>query len=99
MRNTLTNAWLHRPLASAVRWTLFTLADTPKNADYLRGLWLFLRSVPWIVAERRPMTAELDVTLRLLDARRFASRRPLLTMHGWRPPRNGRAGVRRASTA
>ncbi len=33
MRNTLVNAWLHRPLGSALRWTAFTLADTPKNRD------------------------------------------------------------------
>lgn len=31
MRNTLVTAWLHRPWRSALKWTAFTLADTPKT--------------------------------------------------------------------
>ncbi|MDT7578676.1 MAG: hypothetical protein QOH17_5009, partial [Pseudonocardiales bacterium] len=49
MRNTLVNAWLHRPWRSAVRWTAFTLADTPKNRDWVRGVALTLRAVGWIL--------------------------------------------------
>lgn len=37
MRNTLVNAWLHRRLGSALRWTAFTAADTPKNRDFARA--------------------------------------------------------------
>jgi GT2 family glycosyltransferase len=85
MRNTLLNAWLHRPWRSALRWTAFTLADTPKNADFARGLWLTLRGLPWVLRERRPMSEELDRDLMLLDARRYANRRPFLTTRGWRP--------------
>lgn len=85
MRNTLVNAWLHRPWRSAWRWTLFTLADTPKNRDFLRGLTLTGRAVPWIVRERHPMTAELDADLQVLDRRRFAARRPVLNRRNWRP--------------
>ncbi len=79
LRNTLVNAWLHRPLRSALKWTAFTLADTPKNRDMLRGVGLTLRAVPWIVRERRPMSEQLDADLAVLDARRFAGRRSLLT--------------------
>ena len=45
MRNTLVTAWLHRPWPSALRWTAFTLADTPKNRDYLRGIALTMRAL------------------------------------------------------
>lgn len=96
MRNTLVNAWLHRPWRSALRWTAFTLADTPKNRDFLAGTWLTVRALPWIVRERAPMDAELDAQLALLDRRRFAQRRPVFSRRGWhrrtrprgrRPPR------------
>jgi GT2 family glycosyltransferase len=85
MRNTLVNAWLHRPLRSALRWTVFTLADTPKNRDFVRGVALTLRAVPWIVRERVPMDAELDSDVTMLDRRRFANRRSVFTRKGWRP--------------
>ena len=79
LRNTVVNAWLHRPLRSALRWTVFSLADAPKNRDFVRGLALILRAVPWIVRERAPMPAALDADLRLLDERRFQVRRRFLT--------------------
>lgn len=79
MRNTLWTAWLHRRARSAIRYTLFTLADTPKNADYARGALMALAGLPWVVAERVAMSRELDADLRLLDRRRYASRRPVLT--------------------
>ena len=85
MRNTIVNAWLHRPLRSALRWTAFTLWDTPKNADFVRGLALTLRAAPWIVRDRRPMSRDLDARLRALDRRRFADRRPLLNRRDWSP--------------
>lgn len=85
MRNTVVNAWLHRPWRNALRWTLFTLTDTPKNRDFLRGLTLMARAVPWILRERDPMAAELDADLLVLDRRRFAGRRPVLTRRSWRP--------------
>ena len=71
MRNTLVNAWLHRPLRSALRWTGFTLADTPKNRDWVRGMALTLRAAGWILRERSPMQATLDADATLLDARRY----------------------------
>jgi GT2 family glycosyltransferase len=79
LRNTVVNAWLHRRLRSALRWTAFSLADAPKNRDFLRAVGLILRAVPWILRERSPMPAVLDADLRLLDERRFRVRRRLLT--------------------
>ena len=75
MRNTLWNAWLHRRFSSAVRWTLFTLADTPKNEDWLRGVRMTLGGAGWVLRARRPIDAELDDALSVLDRRRFAGRR------------------------
>ncbi|WP_170315526.1 glycosyltransferase family 2 protein [Nakamurella deserti] len=78
MRNTLWNAWLHRPWRSALRWTVFTLADTPKNRDWARGLMMALGGLPWALAHRRPVERELDEAMSVLDRRRFAARRRLL---------------------
>jgi GT2 family glycosyltransferase len=85
MRNTLINAWLHRPRRSALRWTAFVLADTPKNRDFVRGVAMTLRAVPWIMRERAPMSAGVDAKLTVLDRRRFAQRRPLLNRRDWQP--------------
>jgi glycosyltransferase involved in cell wall biosynthesis len=79
MRNTLWTAWLHRRWRTALRYTLFTLADTPKNRDYVSGLLMAVAGVPWVLAERKPMSKQLDADLVLLDRRRYATRRPLLT--------------------
>lgn len=78
MRNTLWNAWLHRRFTSAVRWTLFTLADTPKNEDWLRGLRMAIGGAGWVLRARRPIGADLDRALSVLDRRRFAGRRRVL---------------------
>lgn len=86
MRNTLWNAWLHRRPANALRWTAFTLADRPKNRDWLRGLGMAVRGLPWVLRERAPLPRQLDDQLRLLDRRRYAERRPVLTRRDWEPP-------------
>ncbi|MDN5763249.1 MAG: glycosyltransferase [Microlunatus sp.] len=86
MRSTLWNAWLHRRLGSALRWTAFTLADRPKNRDWIVGVTMAVRGLPWVLREREPMTRELDDRLRLLDRRRFAERRPLWSRRDWQPP-------------
>jgi GT2 family glycosyltransferase len=83
MRNTLWNAWLHRRFTSAFRWTVFTLADTPKNRDWCLGVWRALSGAAWVWRRREPMSRELDSELRVLDERRFRQRRPLLT-RSWR---------------
>jgi GT2 family glycosyltransferase len=86
LRNTLWNAWLHRRPGNALRWTVFTLADRPKNRDWLRGVAMAVRGLPWILRERAPMGRALDEQLQVLDRRRYAERRPLLTRRDWEPP-------------
>lgn len=89
LRNTLWTAWLHRPMGSALRWTAFTLLDRPKNLDWLRGVGMALRGLPWVLRRRSPMSPELDAQLSLLDRRRFAERRPIATRRDWQPPAVG----------
>lgn len=79
MRNTLWNSWLHRRAGSAARWTAFTLADTPKTVDWLVGVTRAVRGLPAVLRRREPMAAELDRQYAVLDARRIAQRRRLLT--------------------
>jgi len=77
MRNTLWNAWLHRRLPSALRWTIFTLADTPKNVDWIRGIGMAVAGSAWILRRRKPVNRRLDHQLTILDRRRIAARRPV----------------------
>lgn len=77
MRNTLWNSWLHRRAISALKWTAFTLADTPKNRDWAVGVVRALAGLPTIMRRRSPMSPELDGQYAVLDARRMANRRPL----------------------
>jgi GT2 family glycosyltransferase len=77
IRNTIWNAWLHRRLGSALRWTGFTVAASPKNRDLVRGLLMAVAGMPWVLRERRPMPADLDDRLRVLDRRRFRGETPV----------------------
>lgn len=72
LRNTLWNAWLRRPWRSALRWTVFTLLERPKNRAWLQGLVMALGGLPWVLRERTVMRPEVDAGLRVLDRRRFA---------------------------
>lgn len=76
LRNTLWNAWLHRPFRSAVHYSATVLADTPKNSDWLRGIAMTLAGLPWVLHRRSPVDASIDGDLRVLEERRFAQRRP-----------------------
>jgi GT2 family glycosyltransferase len=78
MRNTLWNAWIHRRLRSAIRYTVFILADTPKNQDWIKGLVLTIKGMPWVIRQRRPLPRDLDDALTVLERRR--ERRPLFTL-------------------
>jgi GT2 family glycosyltransferase len=81
MRNTLWNAWLRRRWRSALRWTVFTLADTPKNGDWVRGVRMAIGGLPWVLANRAPVGRQLDDDLSVLDQRRFRARRGVLNRH------------------
>ena len=67
MRNTLWNAWIHRRFRSAVRYTGFILADTPKNQDWIKGLMLAIRGIPWVLRRRDPLPVDLDDALTVLN--------------------------------
>ena len=73
IRNTLVNGWLHRPLRSALRWTVFIVRSSPRNRDLLRGLGLTARALPWVLRRRAPVSPDLDAGLRQLEERRFAA--------------------------
>jgi GT2 family glycosyltransferase len=73
IRNTLWNSWLHRPLGSALRWTVFIVRSSPWDRDLVRGLALTLRGLPWVLRRRAAVTTGLDAGLRRLEERRFAA--------------------------
>jgi GT2 family glycosyltransferase len=75
IRNTIWNAWLHRRLGSAARWTAFIIGAAPKNRDLVRGLALTVRGLPAVLRDRRPVSRRLDAALSVLDERRFAAHR------------------------
>lgn len=70
VRNTIVNAWLHRPVRSAARWTWFIIRTTPSRWQMVRGVAMAVRCVPWVLRERSPMRPELDQWLRMLEDRR-----------------------------
>lgn len=71
IRNTLWNAWLHRPWPSAARYSGFIVRSAPKNRDLLRGLWLTARGLASVLRDRHPVDGVLDGQLRQLEERRF----------------------------
>ncbi len=71
IRNTLWNAWLHRPWRSALRWTVFTVRSSPHDRELVRGLALALAGLPWVLVRRDPVDPALDASLRTLEQRRF----------------------------
>jgi GT2 family glycosyltransferase len=81
MRNTLWNTWQHRRVGSALRWTGFTLADSPKNGDWFRGLAMAAGGFLPTLRRRSPMPQELDRQFAMLDERRFRGRRPWWNRH------------------
>ena len=46
-----------------------------------------VRGLPWVVRERAPRARSLDEQLKVLDKRRYAERRPLLTRRDWEAPK------------
>lgn len=73
VRNTLWNCWLHRPWRSALRYSAFIIASTPKDRALLVGLLMAVRGLPWVLRERDPIGDTLDHRLRILEERRFAA--------------------------
>lgn len=73
VRNTIVNAWLHRPVRSAWRWTCFIVRTTRTRSALARGLLMALGSLRWVARERSVMPHALDADLTVLDDRRRAA--------------------------
>jgi GT2 family glycosyltransferase len=67
MRNTVWNCWLHRRFRSAVRHTVCTVADSPKNSDFARAVVMTVAGLAWVLRGRDPVCIELDTQYRLLE--------------------------------
>lgn len=73
VRNTLINAWLHRPASSAWSWTKFIVRTTPGYWNLLRGVVMTIAAIPWIVRERSAIPGELESQFAILEQRRRAA--------------------------
>ncbi len=68
LRNTLWFAWLRRPVRPALRWSAHVVAGSPRDRWTLLGVLDALRGLPWVLRERRPLPADVEAQLALLDA-------------------------------
>jgi GT2 family glycosyltransferase len=73
LRNTLWFAWARRPLRPALRWTLHVLRESPPSPATLLGVAGALRGLPRVLRERRPLPAEAEHDLALLDRAKASS--------------------------
>jgi GT2 family glycosyltransferase len=70
LRNALWTRWIYRRTVTAATASLRVLAERPKNRDWLLGVGLAFRGLPWALRRRRPVNAELDRELSRLDHHR-----------------------------
>jgi GT2 family glycosyltransferase len=78
LRNTLWFTWLRRPLAPALRRTVFLALSAPRDRTSALAWWDAVRGLPWVLTNRhtrpRPVEARLaplDATQRASTARRY----------------------------
>lgn len=74
VRNTLWNAWLRRPLPSALRRTLAMARKVPKDGVSALAFVDAARGLPWVLRERRVVPPHVEARLRLMDAPQMGSR-------------------------
>jgi GT2 family glycosyltransferase len=67
IRNTLWTTWLRRPLGPALRRSATVLRSAPADLTTLAAVASAIRGLPWVLRERRPVPAEVERGLRLLD--------------------------------
>ncbi|MFD5317508.1 glycosyltransferase family 2 protein [Streptomyces sp. NPDC127098] len=67
IRNTLWFTWLRRTPRSALRRTAALLGSVPRDLTTARALARAAAGVPWVLRERRPLPAEVDHRLTLLE--------------------------------
>jgi N-acetylglucosaminyl-diphospho-decaprenol L-rhamnosyltransferase len=74
LRNALWTCWLHRRPISVMRRTVSLLRDEPMSRDWMRGVSMALRGLPWVLRRRSPMSRALDHQYRMLERRGFPRR-------------------------
>ncbi len=67
IRNTLWFTWLRRPWRSALRRTVFLARTVPRDVVSLGGFTDALRGLPWVLAQRRVVPAQVEAGYLLLD--------------------------------
>ena len=73
VRNDLLVTWLRRPLPSALRATVRTMASSFRDPDARAALADAARHLPWVARERRVVAPELERDLRTLEAQAGSS--------------------------
>jgi GT2 family glycosyltransferase len=80
LRNTLWFTWLRRPLVPALRRTLHLARTVPRDRVSALGALDAVRGLPWVVAERRPLSPAVEARVAALEepqarstARRYVS--------------------------
>jgi GT2 family glycosyltransferase len=73
LRNTLWFTWLRRPLRPALARTAHLLRTVPRDAASARAVLLALGGLPWVLAERRPVTPAVEAGIAALEAARRGS--------------------------
>jgi N-acetylglucosaminyl-diphospho-decaprenol L-rhamnosyltransferase len=74
LRNALWFAWERRPLGPALLWTLHLVRSSPANRATLLGVCDALRELPHILRGRRPLPADVEADMRLLDTHKMTSK-------------------------
>ena len=67
VRNRLWFAWLRRPLASALRRTLWLARSESWDGIALRGFAAAFAGLPWVLRQRRVVPPQVEDRLRLLE--------------------------------
>ncbi|SHM79494.1 glycosyltransferase family 2 protein [Actinacidiphila paucisporea] len=76
LRNTLWFTWLRRPLIPAARRTAELMRTVPRDLPSARALGQAAAGLPWVLKQRRPVSAEVEAQLAALErARRTSSAR------------------------
>jgi GT2 family glycosyltransferase len=73
LRNTLWFTWLRRPLAPALRRTVFLAVTAPRDRTSVLAWWDAVRGLPWVLARRRTRPRSVEARLAPLDAAQRAS--------------------------
>ncbi|MFD7713313.1 glycosyltransferase family 2 protein [Streptomyces sp. NPDC059785] len=73
LRNTLWFTWLRRPWRAALRRTLYLMRTVPKDRASVRAFGRALAGLPWVLAQRDPVPAEIEARLAALEKARLTS--------------------------